>query len=264
MTLAKQINRRSKEKNREFDAGIKEAARLIEGAGRFRVNHDVMAEIERTQRTPLEDLLSIIRYARPPYPTTWIEWPGNSGYLGYLIQENLNGLGFSLRQYFTAPFVERTVGVPVICWFGAANVDADGWSLTDPNDIRSSKATPAGEPDPYKMAVTDVLCLLLLLNSPSNILAMEPEGDNAKDDARQRRLGRPPRPNLRSIHFNRDQIDDTAPGVHQAGNPQHVAEHTVRGHFKVRKTGLYWWSSHIRFRVTDEGTALPGDYEVVP
>jgi hypothetical protein len=36
-------------------------------------------------------------------------------------------------------------------------------------------------------------------------------------------------------------------GLAQSGIPVHeIRAHLVRGHFKIRQSGIYWWSPHVR------------------
>jgi len=58
---------------------IRETANILPTAGRFEVDRQVMTAVGRMERTPTDQLLSVLNLARPPFPTTWIEWPDEDG-----------------------------------------------------------------------------------------------------------------------------------------------------------------------------------------
>jgi hypothetical protein len=49
-------------------------------------------------------------------------------------------------------------------------------------------------------------------------------------------------------------------GSEGSGDPRDLRMHFVRGHFKHRKSGLFWWSTHVRGKL--EHGAVLKDYEI--
>lgn len=244
-----------------FVDGIREVQRLAPNGGRFEVDQNVMDAVERMHRTPFDELLKLLDYAKLPIPTSWFEWrqPGGRGYIGYLCEDLPDG-GFAFRQYLGFSRIQERDGLSVICNFGRIRVEATGWTAED-NAHRIDGAGPGQ--NHLQQAAGDILRLLLILNSPSRILETGEGEDNRRVDARRAREGRPPLPNLRPIRFDigrfrRAGFDNAAPPENQ----RDVAAHFVRGHFKVRSTGLFWWSPHVRYQLDEELPVMPRDYKV--
>lgn len=89
-----------------------------------------------------------------------------------------------------------------------------------------------------------VMALLIVLNS-RNVISYGEESDVSKINKVRAKKGKPPMLAQREITLNltpglKRRIMATAVGRSDA-NP-----HLVRGHFKVRKTGIFWWSPHGR------------------
>lgn len=88
---------------------------------------------------------------------------------------------------------------------------------------------------------------IALLNS-RNVAQIEPGPDMTKLAKARRRRGKP-EPLSYSICRIVPRIIDR--GTSQSGSGKSgVRAHFVRGHFKVRSTGIYWWSPHVRGQAT--------------
>lgn len=95
---------------------------------------------------------------------------------------------------------------------------------------------------------------LLLLNSRNTIVEQTHEDLTRLNKARAKRK-RPPLKEFITtrIKLNRIQRNRTA-----LGTQHEVRTHLCRGHFKLRKSGVYWWSAHMR----GTGAPLRRDYQV--
>ena len=196
-----------------------------------------------------------------PFPLTWFEWvnPQGGGTIGYLC-EQLPAAGFVFRQFLSERTIQEKIGFPVICTFGRVRVEPAGWSAEDKTDEASAHEQAQNF---LELAAGDILRLLLMINSPSNILEIGAGADNHVVDAQRARKGRPPLPNLRPIRFDVARFQQAA--FLQGKRPESqsdVAEHFVRGHLKTRKNGIFWWSPHVRYQMGETPAAEPRDYEV--
>ena len=263
MSLMKQILRMKQNDLGPFRAGLADAQLLIPRAGRFQVDQAVMAAVGRMEQTPFKDFLILLDRAHLPFPIMWIEWlnPDGQGRIGYLCEQLLTG-GFAFRQFLSERTIQKNTGFSVICTIGRVLVEPAGWSAEDKADDAGARAETGKSH--LELAACDMLCLLLMINSPSQILEIGEGDDNAVVDAKRAQKGRPPLANWRPIRFNitRFQQAGFVDGVLPT-NQRQVAEHFVRGHFKIRKNGMFWWSPHVRYQVMDDNpVALPRDYQV--
>jgi hypothetical protein len=261
MSLAHELYRVEPADAGPFASAAADAKRLIPTGGRFQVNEAVMAAVERMERNGFWQLLALLPKARLPFPTTWIEWPqpGGGGNIGYLC-EALEGEGFAFRQYLNFKAMTEKTGFPFIATFGRIRVELSGWSAEDPVDARSAGAETGVSF--LERAAADILGLLLIIDSPSRVLQIADGADNARIDAKRARKGRPPLVNLRQIQFDVARFQQALPVGTLLKTQAEVGEHFVRGHFKQRETGLFWWSPHVRYQMGEEPVATPRDYEV--
>lgn len=262
MTLAKEIYRAGKEAglaDSPFHDDIKYAAEVLPDAGRFEVDQTVMDAAERMERTPFLDLLKAIDKARAPFPKTWIEWrnPRGAGRIGYLVEQGEREIGFAFRQYLYVP--ANPFGIMTL--MGPVYVSADGWKASNPGIMTNE----SGRQGAGKIGrnVADIVRLLLILCSRSEVVQMEDAPDARQVDAARAKRGRPPLANLRPIRFNISRFTELGAKIGFPGptTQREVAEHFVRGHFKLRSSGLFWWSPHVRC-ATDPSDSHPRDYIV--
>lgn len=102
--------------------------------------------------------------------------------------------------------------------------------------------------------------LLIVLNSRNLVSVSEPT-DMSKVNKSRRILGRPPLAEFRTVKINLSKVG--ARKADAAESENRMREHIVRGHFKVRKSGVFWWSPFIRGDATLGSIARKG-YEVRP
>jgi hypothetical protein len=261
VSLTKEIYRIKPEDAGPFAATLAEAKLILPTAGRFQVNEAVMNAVELMERTGFSRLLVLLHKAQLPFPATWIEWPapGGAGNIGFLC-ETLGDDGFVFRQYMNSRAIRNKIGFPIVGTFGRIRVERSGWSAEDPADARSARAETGV--NFLEKAAADILGLLLIINSPSQVLEVGDDAGNPRIDAKRARKGRPPIPSLRPIRFDIARFQRMLPEGTSLINQADVGEHFVRGHFKTLETGAYWWSPHVRYQSGDEPVAVPKDYEV--
>jgi hypothetical protein len=93
-----------------------------------------------------------------------------------------------------------------------------------------------------------VLALLTMLNS-RNIFDIAPAQDLTKLNKSRGRTGKPPLLVTRTVHLSMSKVQKNRL---EAGGSRNVMAHLVKGHFKIRSTGLFWWTPHVRGNI---GTA---------
>jgi hypothetical protein len=117
--------------------------------------------------------------------------------------------------------------------------------------------------DGINPGLVELVCVLLLLNS-RNAVEIGPEADlsrlnRARAKSRKTQL-LPLRPVI--LDITRRQRAARLAGIRTT--PDEIRSALVAGHFKCRRTGVFWWSAHIRQGCGDRGAeALTGrEYEV--
>ncbi|MGB4106990.1 MAG: hypothetical protein WBK55_04260 [Alphaproteobacteria bacterium] len=235
-----------------FYRDIADIAADLPSSMRFAINHDVADAVAKMSNTSTSTLLRAFNYARLPFPKTWIEYTarGWKDKEGWLLQE-MPGEKISLKfveSYtgFNAPLYERYAQHFLI--------SRDGFNFAH---------TPATEKD-YKRqsqsgmekACRDALSVLLLLNSRSNIIRVQHENDLGKLNAKRRKQGhRTDLLSIHAIHFDIARLLKQNPAMSAGEASESMAAALVRGHFKVRQTGVFFWSPYVRAASSQEEKA---------
>lgn len=92
--------------------------------------------------------------------------------------------------------------------------------------------------------IKPIIGMLILLNSRNGVTTRTHAPDLKLQRARVKR-GQPELITYNEVTIKLGQGDARAADRHGV-SPEQVRRHLVRGHFKVRKTGVYWWRNHIR------------------
>jgi hypothetical protein len=222
---------------------------------------------------------TIFALARTPYPNTWIEVRlFNDGGEGVTVGFLLNAIDDTCGRYIVQGFFfgcddlprvgEPPIAMPI--WVAADMIDqtfhglegceaiAEG-AADDPDLIALAKCIRAQESpffvdppsDPrlatFIRSITDwchveLFYLLALINSPKLVTLLQ--SDMGKINAARQRRCKPPLSEHRTVEvrLERDQhIRGTANGT---GGKTRL--HAVRGHFKARSTGVFFWRPHVR------------------
>lgn len=210
-----------------------EIARYLPGAGRFSLDRYVTAVIDRFSGEPMR-FHAVLQWARLPHDVTWIEFDAraNSGRvlrIGYLALTE-EAPQFSIR----AAAAMETCDIVT----GAVLVQESGVLFRDerPGD-REILASAAGH----------VLRFALLLNARNRIVTIEAAEDLSRLNRARAKRGNPPLLGAQpvTIDVSREQRRYLRSGG--AGfNRDAARAHLVRGHFKLRATGVFWWSPFMR------------------
>lgn len=250
-------------------------------AQRFDLSEPFAAAVDEIIHSNMAAQYAARSLVRPTYDTTWWEvphayrpgfmrgeaWPGHRvpKRVGVLVQEFEEQPGAFLMSMF---YGDRS-GETAPCLVSIA------CDLTEGGRIRHSMGGPIGDPDssfgsvfsPYASGAMRAAMrsnksafdseqrnwqgevrfwpvAMMLLNSRNVAYAeAEPQG---KRHARMVKEGRSPLTTfsvckIRMDRISRRGVDDDSPAGDAA-----VRAHFVRGHFKTRKSGIYWWRPFVR------------------
>jgi hypothetical protein len=107
-----------------------------------------------------------------------------------------------------------------------------------------------GEPDILR-------CMLMVLNS-RNMTQAEYRPPPEKLNRQRAKSGKPPLLDTTTIRVRLSRAMQ-ARATEGGADPRHPSRaHVVRGHFKIRKSGVWWWSPHVR------GEPQPGAPDPTP
>lgn len=102
-----------------------------------------------------------------------------------------------------------------------------------------------------KMEWRFVLGLLVALNS-QNLFRYSDEETFERLNKSRMKVGKPPLLSHREIRLSLSRVQRNRIG--QGGSRAQAVAHPVRGHFKLRRSGVFWWSDHDRGGVVEGGT----------
>ena len=122
-------------------------------------------------------------------------------------------------------------------------------------------------PDGMRAAMDDVrdecgpvISAMILMNSRNCIDLRKVEPPPGLVKARLKRGNKPPPLSYSTVHIRLGQADERA-AVRYGASDEEIRRHKVRGHFKARKSGVYWWRPFMRGSL-DAGTVERAGYVV--
>ena len=219
----------------------------IKESMKFSLDHNVGDAIVKMASTPMETVIKALPFAKLPHKKIWVEYitRGDTSRTGWLMQETKQGIVVCcststkkmghIPSFIVAPstFLISKEGIHLLY---AANI------------------APEAMPTITKALMTqakDCINLLLLLNSRSQVLTVEePQEDYTKINRAKRRNGKPEKPSLHTIKFDVARL--VRKGLSATEAFADIAAALVRGHFKVRKTGVFFWSPFVRGAKSEE------------
>lgn len=157
----------------------------------------------------------------------------------------------SLREYLARP-PEENVAATML--YQRVQVEVH-------DDVGRPVQVPVGSPEltAYRAQAMALVAMLLLMNS-RNAVVVDDEPDLERlNRARQRKGNVPLRP-LRPVTLDLSRRLRAARRAGDNADAHFLRAHLVRGHFKTRATGVFWWSAHPRGNV---GRAAAQNYGVV-
>jgi hypothetical protein len=271
----------------DLGPGFVACQRRIAAATRFVLAADfALAADGLVENVP--ELEKIAPYCRLPYPATWIElahmdrhhwraapmhYPGLQSRpvrVGFLLEAtaaNLASWRATLFWSLSPPYHPDNASLIVVDYrtdqpfaelsdlvevdlADFANDVLTGNQIVDDGLIALARSDWAGE-------IKFVFAALGLLNA-RNVVERQ-RADLTRLNRARVRSGKPPfldREVLKIRALHRPSLAPTGSRAEAAD----VRGHFVRGHFKTRRSGVFWWGPHVRGRVG--GTGAAKDYEV--
>jgi hypothetical protein len=182
---------------------------------------------------------------RLPYPMVWIEAAIDGAKIGfYLDGRNNDGLMFCLC-FVRAPgqFGIKSAGM----------FEPDTIGFIDGGKMREftlrcqpMQAMLDKSPDAHGAlisAVITVMSAVAIINSPA-VSAIDP-ADIIKLNRQRTRRGKQPLVDYHTVHIRPEVARQIRAATSNGQECDGVRLHWRRGHFKARKTGLFWWSPHL-------------------
>ncbi|MBX9877677.1 MAG: hypothetical protein K2Y22_04395 [Candidatus Obscuribacterales bacterium] len=182
-----------------------------------------------------------ISYARMPFAQLWIEFPGGCAKRdkqGYLLNA-LNDQGTAWQTIHFLEMAGEIVCSPLICEFDCESQIFNTSLMRHAHSLDDEFINRRTFLDISKSAL--VLCLL---NCKNLLVPIDVIPSERLNKARQRR-GKLPLVSHKLLRLRLDVQNDRSNGS-SCSNRDSRRLHLVRGHFKARKSGLYWWSPFVR------------------
>lgn len=209
---------------------------------------------------------------RLPYESAWIELPTNAigdlmppgtgvDRIGFLLHHRRDDLSaYDAHMFFrmgggvmpsgVSLIIDTGSGSAVARYTTSTNNDIDSRIVVYPcpfnkvaiDDLKTSKSAKISAEEYLSRSVGDwgggrmLLAILALINSKNTATITA-----GRDQKKRRRGGKKP-----LLSYSICDIDLRRRGSHASGGHCDTRAHFVRGHFKVRATGVYWWSPFIR------------------
>lgn len=242
-------------------SGVPQLAKDLMGAMRYSIDKDVADAAAKMDKTSTKNLLDAFKFAKPPYPKTWIEFRMHDMYVGWLISEK----GDELQVSHTKSH-QSTNHTPIINYEANTHfINKDGFRYFNPDIERKIKAreeltfqNPRHTSTGHQEYICRIaLTFMLLLNSRSPIFEItEPNKEESRRNNNIRRIhGLPAEPPMHNIRFDVARILRQRGDITSEEASKLMAASLVRGHFKVRQTGVFFWSPYVRNARDDEHRA---------
>jgi hypothetical protein len=186
---------------------------------------------------------------RLPYPVVWLEAAVNGAKVGIF----LDGGGSAVENlHFAAGFVraDTGVGIKAAGIFEPGTLEFSFGNAARQYSIRCQplQAMLDKSPRAHDMLVSTVataMSAVAIINSRA--VSYTDPSDLAQLNAARSRRGRPPLIDFHTVRI-RDELARTLRQTTSSAEPDGVRLHWRRGHFKARKSGLYWWNPHLAGR----------------
>lgn len=231
----------------EFYKDIPAIAPLVKKAMRFSIDQNVADAIVKIAKTPDETLLQALPYARPPHNPAWIEFclPEGDLKVGWLVESKGNDLHMHY-VFSTSKMNHFPTYMPETGSYGIVSPDGYRAGLNNRTTASYNQDMAKERHQHIRRTCHDALSILLLLNSRSKILTVEEPSDNlTKLNKARLKNGKEEIMPMNKVVF------DIARVIRKTGKSdvdamREMAAALVRGHFKVRQTGVFFWSPHVR------------------
>jgi len=256
----------------------------IKKAQRYVITREVIASARAVLDRPVAEQLKALRLCRLPFAVVWLEWPLGSGCRQGVIITTDNGnvqRGTCARAESDGHLVVATPELISFDWSEEPaavsdtpeTITEDGWSAitTAQPWIRQDKreawiafmqrhaiavdpdlVLPADVPEDVfdKLTGEALLALgyarvIILLMHAKNVIGIEPQRPPDKLQKARVRSGKAPLLDHTRIDIKLSKAMAARAG--ETADPRNPTRlHLVSGHFKIRKTGIFWWSDYTR------------------
>jgi hypothetical protein len=232
------------------DAALAAVAQEMKRAVRLALHPSVGHRVRELNFDP-STLLSYVEKAVPlPGNPTWLEWsprldPSITAYgpdaqalavdrIGVLITSAAAGL-----RLVPASYSDRAKVYPCVVEAGPGGI----FVKVDPSEQGVLRGLIHGFAEPVAVEAIRVLAMLGARNSPLET----GEAENYERLNRNRaKSGKPPLLSARPVRWDLDRTLRRMPRGPAAERREQAVASFVRGHPKVRKTGVYFWRPHVR------------------
>lgn len=208
-------------------------AKKIRNSMRFKLDPSVEKALKSMRKTPEDTLIKAFQFAKPPYPSTWIEGGNNDSNWGWIIEQNSKNDPIRIRG---TTATKETDYFPFYREMFEGVFTESGIQLPDFDELQHIKKN-----------VLEAYRLLLLINSRSPLLRT---GDAIHENIYhqnqlKKKFNARACVNIQPIELDISRTARKA-GVSAEQARELAFETIVMGHFKIRKTGAFWWSPHVR------------------
>lgn len=213
---------------------------LLRNAQKFHLT-DAFAGASLDKLATPQTMLACTEWFRLTHDPMWMEWAAGGLQFGALfcLREGVEGV--------SAYIVMGRDGTRGDYAFGhcrllpeTARIEGGKFRM----DAMDDNGKPFGAGEPWGGIATWAYDFIVRINSP-RITEIEPPKDMGKLNRKREKSGKPPLCSYQVVDLNRE----VKHSLCQAGESgDGVRFHWRRGHFKARKSGLFWWRPHTAGR----------------
>lgn len=230
--------------------------RLLAETHKFVLTDDFQEVAGQISRTS-EDCMALKHLFRLPHDKTWLEFTHESGFRFGVIIQNVTGTLREICQkavktgtydgtYDDALYFTRTIAhtAMTMSWLAFPQT----FELTADGKFNMRMAAFENLSEEHRTLAFDesiLYCIYLATLNSRNLIEAE-SSDLERLNRRREKSNKPPLFEYKTLRIKRDirrmmreaKAADIEEGIG-------VRAHWRRGHFKVRKTGVFWWSPHM-------------------
>lgn len=233
---------------------VEEIRKLMEGCQRFFLTSD-FAKIEWDSKK-VDYFQKILPLVRLPYNLVWIEYRQHGIEWGYLLCETPEG-GLQAKMFRLLPNDKKKMHIDIMGFTIYPKLYEIDVKLDYANLPYSVELIKDSTVDKEKLKTTvlvqgyRLMDIIARLNS-RNITDVTTNNLEKLNKSRAKK-NKTALLSYRTVDLSRDvkrAISSLKQGEGEADSAKRM--HWVRGHFKVRKTGIFWWNPHLA-GIADEG-----------
>ena len=253
------------------EADAQAFADQIEAAGRLSLEAELAWAI-CDHRSNGDELLVARKYGnlRLPLDPLWIEWDMGDGVaaerVGVLVRTLADG---SWELKLAGRLEDPRRGLDLFLIPGSAIIEDSG-IFFDLHSARHRSERHVVVEDDHRIydllgqSAVIFLRLLLMITAKNSPLRLGDAPDFVRLNRRRQKARKSPVLGTRPVSWKLSQVEGcgAAGGVTGEDARKRAMAHIVRGHPKIRKSGIFWWSPHFRNVVPEEASPSGRDYRV--